>query len=123
MVPAWKRLQPWQGQAAEAQARAQPQKQLFAALSSCRPQILSIGMAGAPGDVPRCQRAGEHHRPAEQVSSPVAAGWEQVFPPRSIFPLRKEARVIPEKPENSRAFAKWKKCLLPRSEFLPLSLG
>lgn len=50
-------------------------------------------------------------------------GGEWVFPPRRIVPLRKEACVIPEKPENSRAFAKWKKCLLPKSEFLPPSLG
>lgn len=62
--------------------------------------------------------------PAEQVSSPVAAGGEWVFPPaRSIFPLGKEAHVIPGKPENTHAFAKWKKCLLPKSEFLPPPLG
>lgn len=87
-----------------------------------------MGMARSPGDASKRERAGEH-RPAEQVPSPVAARVDWGCPPRSIFPLGKAACVIPEKPENSHAFAKWKKRLLPKSEvlhpwteFLPVTL-
>lgn len=76
-----------------------------------------MGMSRSPGDVPRCERADEHHRPAEQVSSP--AKGSEYYPPSSIFPVGKEAHGIPE---NSHAFIKWKKHLVSKGELIPLSL-
>lgn len=90
-------------------------------------QLLPMGMSRSLGDVPRCERADEHHRPAEQVSSPAAAaGGSECCPPSSILSLGREAHGIPE---NSRSLTKWKKNLLPKGElcpwaaFLPVTLS
>jgi len=119
--------------AGQAWARAQPQKQLFATASSCHPQILPMGMAGASGDAPRCQRAGEHHCPAEQVSSPVAAGEEEGCfpPPEAFFPPRGRKLVSSQKSQKTPTHLPsgrnasclgLSSCLCPWADFLPVTL-
>lgn len=57
----------------------------FASICSCCPQMSPMGITEPPGDASRCGRTGEHHHPAQQLSSLVAAGGIGCFPIKAFF--------------------------------------